>query len=225
MRNFVEGWGCGGGIRREEERLMGLSGETVIVCDYGLTRAARLTDVRVFQLSMSMDRQRGTSERARERERETAPPALRLTSAPVIWYTTDSPSEYDCTVSRQTAGPLSLPARPPACLPRSSFLRLGCLNLPGSSDSRRKSDKVCSTLQTPFPNTIKLLTHPAWLALFILVICWWCEAISLERIRDLQRVSNLICLFNECFDLLMQWAGLEMLELRACGCERVGCQE
>lgn len=48
---------------------MGLSGETVIVCDYGLTRAAWLTDVRVFQLSTSMDRQRGEREREIEIDR------------------------------------------------------------------------------------------------------------------------------------------------------------
>lgn len=84
-------------------------------------------------------------------ERETDTQQLCLTSAPVIWYTTDSPSEYDRTVSRQTARPLA----PAACMPTSStgssfHIRADCLNLPGAQATTEKERlSVCTSNAFP----------------------------------------------------------------------------
>lgn len=92
---------------------MVLSGETVIVRGCRLTKSS-LADGCVCSSYL----QASTDDRGKERE--TAPQALGLTSAAVIWYTTDSPSEYDCSVSCLTASRFSLLALPVRLPPHNS---------------------------------------------------------------------------------------------------------
>lgn len=123
--------------------------------------------------------------------RETAPPALCLTSAPVIWYTTDSPSEYERAVSRQTAVALSSPV----CLfLRSSFLRLACPNLPAAQTAAQISDKVCAALQMYFPEYYKTSATSCFACTFH--PCYLRGHLFRDNTSNSRLASNVIRLFN-----------------------------
>jgi len=78
---------------------------------------------------------------------------------------------------------------PPACHAH-HFSGRTAPNPPAAQTADRGSDKVCAALQTSFPNPIKLLTHPAWLAVSALALRCRCEAVCL------QFTANAIRLFN-----------------------------
>lgn len=120
------------------------------------------------------------------------------------------------SAARQLARSPCWPACLPACLPThplSTFI----ISQPGlpeparSSDSRRGREKVYTALQMSFPNTIKLLTHLALLAVFdpcyVLLVR---SHLFRENKSNLRHASNVICQFNDCLSLLMWRAGLEM---------------
>lgn len=134
---------------REGEGLMGLSGETVIVRGWWVKPGAGADG----WACVPSTRQPGPAVEMVQGGGGAAPPALCLTSAPVIRYTTDRPSERGRTVSRQTAVPRS-PRRPPASRAH-HFSGWTAPKTASSSDSRRGSDKPRAALQTPFPKRCK----------------------------------------------------------------------
>lgn len=154
---------------------MGLSLGTVIVCGWWANRSS-VADKCVCVCPSYQPACPDYEGMRREKDRGTAPPALCLTSAPVIWYTTDSPSEYACTVSHQTAGPLSSPARPAFHVHHfSGWTAWTCQEL---RQLLKKWQSLRCTSNVFPKNSIKLLTHPASLAVFIRVRRRQCEAIS-----------------------------------------------